>query len=123
MEYSFEKLMVYQTARKLVKKVYILLRRFPTEERYGLCDQLRRSIVSVPSNIAEQSGRTSIKEKVHFLEIAYGSLMEAYCQLDLAFDLGYITKEELAPIKNLFFDTSRLIFGLKKSLSNQTPNP
>lgn len=123
MEYSFEKLMVYQTARKLVKKVYILLRRFPTEERYGLCDQLRRSIVSVPSNIAEQSGRTSIKEKVHFLEIAYGSLMEAYCQLDLAFDLGYITKEELAPIKNLFFDTSRLILGLKKSLSNQTPNP
>lgn len=123
MEYSFEKLMVYQTARKLVKKVYILLRRFPTEERYGLCDQLRRSIVSVPSNIAEQSGRTSIKEKVHFLEIAYGSLMEAYCQLDLAFDLGYITKEELAPIKNIFFDTSRLIFGLKKSLSNQTPNP
>lgn len=123
MEYSFEKLMVYQTARKLAKKVYILLRRFPTEERYGLCDQLRRSIVSVPSNIAEQSGRTSIKEKVHFLEIAYGSLMEAYCQLDLAFDLGYITKEELAPIKNLFFDTSRLIFGLKKSLSNQTPNP
>lgn len=123
MEYSFEKLMVYQTARKLVKKVYILLRCFPTEERYGLCDQLRRSIVSVPSNIAEQSGRTSIKEKVHFLEIAYGSLMEAYCQLDLAFDLGYITKEELAPIKNLFFDTSRLIFGLKKSLSNQTPNP
>ena len=123
MEYSFEKLMVYQTARKLVKKIYILLRRFPTEERYGLCDQLRRSIVSVPSNIAEQSGRTSIKEKVHFLEIAYGSLMEAYCQLDLALDLGYITKEELAPIKNLFFDTSRLIFGLKKSLSNQTPNP
>ena len=123
MEYSFEKLMVYQTARKLVKKVYILLRRFPTEERYGLCDQLRRSIVSVPSNIAEQSGRTSIKEKVHFLEIAYRSLMEAYCQLDLAFDLGYITKEELAPIKNIFFDTSRLIFGLKKSLSNQTPNP
>ena len=92
MEYSFEKLMVYQTARKLVKKVYILLRRFPTEERYGLCDQLRRSIVSVPSNIAEQSGRTSIKEKVHFLEIAYGSLMEAYCQLDLAFELVYITK-------------------------------
>ena len=123
MEYSFEKLVVYQTARKLVKEVYILLRRFPTEERFGLCDQLRRSIVSVPSNIAEQSGRTSIKEKVHFLEIAYGSLMEAYCQLDLAYDLGYITKEELIPIKNLFFDTSRLIFGLKKSLSNQTPNP
>lgn len=49
--------------------------------------------------------------------------MEAYCQLDLACDLRYITKEELIPIKNLFFDTSRLIFGLKKSLSNQTPNP
>ena len=72
MEYSFEKLLVYQTARKLVKDVYILIQRFPTEERFALCDQVRRAIISVPSNIAEQSGRTSYKERIHFLDIAYG---------------------------------------------------
>ena len=122
MDYSFEKLVVYQTARKLVKQVYLLIAKFPQVERYGLCDQLRRAIISVPSNIAEQSGRTSYKEKVHFLEIAYGSLMEAYCQLDIAVDLGYITAEDLAPLKNLFFDTSRLISGLKKKFAENISN-
>jgi len=122
MDYSFEKLVVYQTARKLVKQVYLLLAKFPQVERYGLCDQLRRAIISVPSNIAEQSGRTSYKEKIHFLEIAYGSLMEAYCQLDIAVDLGYITEEELSPIRNLFFDTSRLISGLKKKFAENISN-
>ena len=122
MDYSFEKLVVYQTARKLVKQVYLLLAKFPQVERYGLCDQLRRAIISVPSNIAEQSGRTSYKEKIHFLEIAYGSLMEAYCQLDIAVDLGYITEEELSPIRNLFFDTSRLISGLKKNFAENISN-
>lgn len=122
MDYSFEKLVVYQTARKLVKQVYLLLAKFPQVERYGLCDQLRRAIISVPSNIAEQSGRTSYKEKIHFLEIAYGSLMEAYCQLDIAVDLGYINEEELSPIRNLFFDTSRLISGLKKKFAENISN-
>ena len=122
MDYSFEKLVVYQTARKLVKQVYLLIAKFPQVERYGLCDQLRRAIISVPSNIAEQSGRTSYKEKVHFLEIAYGSLMEAYCQLDIAVDLGYISSEDLAPLKNLFFDTSRLISGLKKKFAENISN-
>lgn len=114
MEYSFEKLLVYQTARKLVKEVYILIRRLPSEERFALCDQMRRAIISVPSNIAEQSGRTSYKERIHFLDIAYGSLMEAYCQLEIAVDLGYLTGENLNNVRNLFFDTSRLIIGLKK---------
>lgn len=122
MEYSFEKLTVYQTARQLVKEVYLLLHKFPQVERYGLCDQLRRAIISVPSNIAEQSGRTSPKEKIHFLEIAYGSLMESYCQLDIAVDLGYITSEELEPLKKLFTDTSRMISGLKKKFAEQISN-
>lgn len=116
MEYSFEKLMVYQSSRKLVKEVYRLIRCFPPEERFALCDQIRRAVISVPSNIAEQSGRTSYKERIHFLDIAYGSLMETYCQLEIAVDLGYISIETLKSIKDLFFDTSRLIIGLKKKL-------
>lgn len=120
MEYSFEKLLVYQSARKLVVEVYRLLRKFPTEERYALCDQIRRAIISVPSNIAEQSGRTSYKERFHFLSIAYGSLMEAYCQLEIALDLGYITSEDLNTIKPSFHDTSRLLTALKKKFTPQT---
>ena len=78
MLYSFEKLDVYQLSLELVGKVYRLIAKFPSEERDVLCDQLRRSVISVPSNIAEQSGRTSYKERIHFLEIAYGSLFEAF---------------------------------------------
>lgn len=113
--YSFEKLVVYQKARMLLITVYKLLNKFPVEEKFALCDQIRRSIVSVPSNIAEQSGRNSLKEKIHFIEIAFGSLMECYCQLQLAYDLGYLKESELNEIKPCFFDISRLLSGLKKS--------
>ena len=88
-EYSFQKLTVWQEAEKLAVEVYHLLDAFPKFENYALCDQIRRAIVSVPSNIAEGSGRKSLKEQVHFLEISYGSLMEAYNQLLIAIDLAY----------------------------------
>ena len=114
-EYSLEKLLAYQSTRKLVVSVYRLMDKFPSSERYALCDQLRRAIISVPSNIAEGSGRVSVKEKIHFLEIAFGSLMESYCQLQIAQDLGYLSSDDINSIKSQFFDCSRLISGLKKS--------
>ena len=85
-EYSFEKLKVWNEAKELVVNVYHLLDSFPMFEKFALCDQIRRAIVSVPSNIAEGSGRKSLKEKTHFLEISYGSLMETYNQLLIAID-------------------------------------
>ena len=90
--FNFEKLNAYQNARLLVKDVYNLLDKFPQKEEFALKSQLRRAVVSIPSNIAEGMGRISDKEKVHFIEIAYSSLMETYCQLQLANDLNYITK-------------------------------
>ena len=87
--FSFENLLVYQKARILVKAVYKVQRQFPADERYVLGDQIRRSITSVTSNIAEGSGRESFKEKIHFLEISFGSLMEAFSQLQNAQDLDY----------------------------------
>ena len=114
-QYSFEKLLVYQSAKRLVVEVYRLMAKFPPQEKYALCDQLRRAIVSVPSNLAEGSGRMSVKEKIHFIEIAYGSLMEAYCQLDIAKGLGYISVEEFPIVKNNFFDCSRLKTAYRKS--------
>ena len=114
-QFQFEKLNAWQEARKLVVNVYQLLEKFPKTETYALCDQLRRAVVSVPSNIAESSGRLAIKEQIHFLEIAYASLMELYCQLQIAVDLGYMTPDELQIVKRKVFTTSKLISGLRTS--------
>ena len=115
MEYQFERLNAWQESRKLVVAVYQLLKKFPSEERYALCDQLRRAVISIPSNIAEGNGRIAIKEQIHFLEIAYSSVMEVYCQLQLAVDLGYITDEDFKQIKPLIYNTTKLISGLRSS--------
>lgn len=114
--FSFEKLLVYQKARELVKEVYKLQKRFPAEERFALGDQIRRSITSVTSNIAEGSRRDSNKEKIHFLEIAFGSLMEAFSQLQNAQDIEYISETEVENIRPQFEEISKMISGLKSSL-------
>ena len=80
-KFTFFDLRVYKEAKLLVREVYSLLDKFPKVETFALSDQLRRAVVSVPSNIAEGSGRYSIREKIHFIEIAYGSLTETLCQL------------------------------------------
>ena len=94
MEANYQNLDVYKTSKELILVTYVMLKKFPSEEKYALCDQIRRSVISVPANIAEGMGRTSKKEQRHFLEIAYGSLMEVQCHLDISTDLGYITKDE-----------------------------
>ena len=119
MEYQFERLNAWQESRKLVVAVYQLLKRFPHEERYALSDQLRRAVISVPSNIAEGNGRMAVKEQIHFLEIAYGSVMEVYCQLQIAVDLGYITIDDFKQIKPLLYNTTKLISGLRSSKATQ----
>ena len=115
MEYQFEKLNAWQESRKLVVATYQLLKKFPKEEQFALCDQLRRAVISVPSNIAEGNGRVAIKEQIHFLEIAFGSVMEVYCQLQLALDLGYISDDDFNQIKPIINNTSKLISGLRSS--------
>lgn len=89
---NYKDLDLYKSAKELVLSVYALLRKFPKEEQYALCDQLRRAVISILSNIAEGMGRVFIKEQIHFLEIAYGSLREVDCQLDVACDLGYMSR-------------------------------
>lgn len=116
--YAFEKLDAWIQAKELAKLVYQLVAKFPNYEQFALCSQVRRAIISVPSNIAEGVGRISYKEKIHFLEIAYGSLMETYCQLQIAVEVGHISHDELENIKPTFFTTSRLISGLRRSFEN-----
>lgn len=117
--YSFESLKAWQESRKLVVDVYQLLDEFPSFERYALCDQLRRAIISVPSNLAEGSGRTSIKEQIHFIEISYGSLMESYNQLIIAANLEYIDKQSLENLKPSINNVARMLNGLRNSYVNK----
>lgn len=119
-KFSFEDLNAYKYARALVKSVYVLIRKLPREEQYALDDQLRRAVVSVPSNIAEGMSRISDKEKVHFLEISYGSLMEVLCQLTLANDLEYISEEELLKEREHISDTAKILSGLRASIQKRS---
>ena len=81
---GYRKLVVYAKAMEMVTKVYQLLKKYPKEEQFALCSQLRRAAVSVTSNIAEGTTRYSYKEKIHFLELSYGSLMEVMSQLEVS---------------------------------------
>jgi four helix bundle protein len=118
-KFTFFDLRVYQEAKLLVREVYTLLDKFPKYETYALSDQLRRAVTSVPSNIAEGSGRLSPKEKVRFIEIAYGSLTETLCQLDIAHDLGYISDEEFSNEKERINVIGKQLSGLRSSFQNQ----
>lgn len=109
---SFRNLKAYINAKDLVKQVYVLLKQFPREEQFALCDQLRRAVISIPSNIAEGSGRMTIKDQAHFYSIAYGSLMEVLAQLDVACDLNYITKEEFIKYELIIDEEAKLLAGL-----------
>ena len=96
-----------------------MLKKFPDEERYAMCDQLRRASISITSNIAEGVNRFSVKDKAHFVEIAYGSLMEVSSQFELAEELGYITTADRQNMDELIEEDARLLSGL---LNSYKPN-
>jgi len=87
---GFRDLIVWQKAMTFAEHVYCAQRSFPVEERYALCDQIRRAAVSIPSNIAEGRGRGTAKDFVNFLRTAKGSVNEVLTQLDLAVRFGYL---------------------------------
>ena len=93
--YSFEKLQVWQDTRHFTKHIYILTKKFPTEERFGLTSQVRRAMISISCNIAEGSSRQSNKEKKRYIEMAFGSLMEVLNCLIISTDLEIILEKEL----------------------------
>lgn len=113
--FSYRNLRVYQQAKELVIYVYNLLKFFPKEENYALCDQLRRAVISVPSNIAEGMGRISIKEQIHFIEIAFGSLNEVMCQLEIAHELQFINKEQMLQSEEQVKNIAQMMSGLRNS--------
>ncbi len=119
-EFNFEKLDVWQQSRQLVKEIYLLTKYFPDDEKYGLINQLRRAAVSVSSNIAEGNSRFSPKDKSHFTEMAYTSLMEITNQLIISSDLKYISEDQLNQIKVLISEIGNKLTGLYKYQRNNT---
>ena len=107
--------MAYNKACEVRRVVYRLIKHFPKEEQFALCNQLRRAAVSITSNIAEGVTRYSNKDKVHFLEISYGSLMEVMSQIEVALDEGYINDDDFTNLETLIADAGRLISGLQNS--------
>lgn len=118
-KYSFEKLEVWNDARNLVKMIYLHTNNFPERERFGLSSQMQRAVVSIVSNIAEGVSRNSVKEKIRFVELAYGSLMELYCQLYVSVDLDYLTPNTFTLIKVKIDKIANKANALKRSFIKQ----
>jgi four helix bundle protein len=114
-QFSFEHLTVWQDTRVLVKAIYEETQRFPDSEKFGLTNQIRRSAVSISSNIAEGSSRTSKKDQAHFYTMAYSSSIELMSQLILAFDLNYLQEVGLQKYRAEIEKISSKINALKKA--------
>lgn len=119
--FGYRKLIAYQKAKEVVKRTYKLIKKFPAEERYAMCDQLRRASISITSNIAEGVNRFSIKEKSHFIEMAYGSLMEVSSQFEIAEELDYISTGDRLNMDQLIEEDARLLSGLLNSYQPSDP--
>ncbi len=112
---DYRELQVWQTAMVLCEKVYELLKKFPEEERFAMCNQLRRAVVSIPSNIAEGNGRNSRPEYARFLSISRGSVFEVQTQLELAERLGYV---KIPPEINLLLSSlSKMLLVMIRKIS------
>ena len=112
----YQDLKVWQKAMDLVEIIYELSKSFPDEEKFGLTSQIRRSAVSIPSNIAEGSGRSSKKEFLQFLSIATGSLFELDTQIMITKRTGIIDSTKQSEMSLRIEEIHRMIFGLMNSL-------
>ena len=112
-EFSFEKLDVWKLSVELVKDIYKVTKNYPDEEKFGLVSQLRRSAISVSSNLSEGSSRISNKDKAHFTQISYGSLMELLCQLIISKELDYIDEKQLFKLREKIEEISNKLNSLR----------
>lgn len=120
---SYKELKVWDKSYKLCLEIYKLTKRFPSEEKYGISMQIRRSSVSIPSNIAEGYGRKSTQEYIHHLYIAYGSYCELETQILLSMDLGYIKDEVKGRVLEMAGEVERMLKALINALEAKTLEP
>ena len=114
----YEKLIVWQEAYKLCLLIYKITFKFPSEEKFGLVSQMRRSSYSVCINLAEGNTKKSMKEKCHFIEIAHSSLEELHCEARLSKDLQYLPDTIFEEVDDYIQRISFLLLKLRQSLSS-----
>lgn len=111
---SYQELLVWQKGMLIVKTIYELTSQFPKEEIYGLTAQMRRSAVSIPSNIAEGRSRSTRKDFIQFLKIASGSLAELETQVLIAQEIGFLKNEQT--IVSMLDEKRRMLHSMMKKL-------
>lgn len=125
---DYKDLIVWQKAMSLVTEIYELTNNFPQSEQYGLTSQMRRSAVSIPSNIAEGSKRGTEKDFRHFLTTAFGSGAELETQVELSVRLSFVTKEYSIAVSRLLTEVMKMLYTMinkdpaSKNLKLQTKN-
>lgn len=117
--FSFEKLEVWIDSRDLIRKIYLITKEFPSDEKFGLTNQLRRASVSIASNLAEGTSRATFKDKAHFSTMAFGSLMEVLNQIIIAKELNYINITEYKELRTEIEKISNKLNALRKSQLNR----
>ena len=117
--HNYKNILSWQKSMLLVKEIYTVLNALPTDEKYGLVSQIRRSAISIPSNIAEGSGRGTKKDFKRFLEIAISSSFELETQLLICVDLNYIKANEINLLMKNITEVQRLIYGLINTLKKE----
>ena len=120
---SYKDLLVWRRAMELVHEVYVVTRQFPSTEIFGLCAQLRRSAVSIPSNVAEGNGRHARRDYIRLLLIARGSSQEVETQLLIAERLQYLNSDDAQRLTALNAEVGRMLSGLVRSLSRLASRP
>lgn len=118
-EGSYKNLIVWQKSILLVKKIYELTREFPSDEKFGLISQMRRAVVSVPSNIAEGQARRTTGDYIRFVSTAEGSLAELETQLIIAIELDFCNKNETENVFALMLEIRKMLNALRRSLTNK----
>jgi len=117
---SYRELLVWQKAMQLVTDTYVMTEVFPKSEMFGLTSQLKRAVISIPSNIAEGQGRDSQKEFLYHLSVAYGSLLEVETQIQIAVSLSFIKDAVGDKLLEQCGEVGRMLNGLTRSLRKPT---
>lgn len=116
---NYRELIVWQKSMKLVTDIYHITSKFPVSEQFGLTSQIRRSAISIPSNIAEGFGRNTKNEFIRFLKISLGSLFELQTQLEISNNLNFLSPHLFEELEKNTIEIEKMLKALIKSLKNK----
>lgn len=118
--HNFKNLKIWILGMDLTTDIYVITKTFPTNEMYGLISQMRRCVISIPSNIAEGTSRKSAKDVSRFLDISIGSLFELETQIFISKQLNYVNEDQFSKLTQKITELQKMIFGFQKNILNQS---